>query len=117
VSRPPWRVAGLAQPKAGLRVCFSGRTSGIDRCGSMVGRGSRVAERILSVFAGLVVRCTTIRAAPGDSGGPVFTMPDAGGNVRAVGIVTLIVVSSRIMCFTPLSPVLDGLGAQLVTAG
>jgi hypothetical protein len=115
VSRPPWRVSGLAQPRAGLRVCFSGRTSGIDRCGSMVGRGSRGAERLLSVFAGLVVRCTTIRAAPGDSGGPVFTAPDADGNVRAVGIVTLIVVSSRIMCFTPLSPVLDGLNARLVT--
>lgn len=115
VSRPPWRVAGLAKPKAGLRVCFSGRTSGIDRCGSMVGRSSRGGERVLSAFAGLVVRCTTIRAAPGDSGGPVFTAPDADGNVRAVGIVTLIVVSSRIMCFTPLSPVLDGLGATLVS--
>jgi hypothetical protein len=117
VSRPPWRVTGLAQPRSGLRVCFSGRTSGIDRCGSMVGSGARGAERVLSVFAGLVVRCTNIRAAPGDSGGPVFTAPDADGNVRAVGLVTLIVVSSRIMCFTPLSPVLDGLGARLVTVG
>jgi hypothetical protein len=117
VSRPPWRVIGVAQPRSGRRVCFSGRTSGIDRCGSMVGRKSRGAERIISVFAGTVVRCTTIPAAPGDSGGPVFTAPDADGNVRAVGIVTLIVVSSRIMCFTPLSPVLDGLGASLVTAG
>jgi len=115
VSRPPWRVTGLAQPRGGLRVCFSGRTSGIDRCGSMVGPGKRGAERVLSVFAGLVVRCTTIPAAPGDSGGPVFTAPDAGGNVRAVGIVTLIIVSSRSMCFTPLSPVLDGLNARLVT--
>jgi hypothetical protein len=115
VSRPPWRVAGLAKPKAGLRVCFSGRTSGIDRCGSMVGRDARRAERILSVFAGVVVRCTTIRAAPGDSGGPVFTAPDAGGSVHAVGIVTLIVVSSRSMCFTPLNSVLDGLNARLVT--
>ncbi len=117
VSRPPWTVVGTKQPQPGAAVCFSGRTSGIDRCGEMQGRRARGAERVLSAFAGLVVRCTTIRAAPGDSGGPVFTAPDAAGNVRAVGIVTLIIVSSRIMCFTPLSPVLDGLNARLVTAG
>ncbi len=115
VSRPPWRVAGPAKPTAGRRVCFTGRTTGIDRCGRIAGRRARRAERILSVFAGVVVRCTTMQAAPGDSGGPVFTAPDANGKVRAVGIVTLIVVSSRSMCFTPLSPVLDGLNARLVT--
>ncbi len=117
VSRPPWVVVGAKSPESGAAVCFSGRTSGIDRCGRMVGRRARRAERVLSVFAGTVVRCTTIAAAPGDSGGPVFTAPDAKGRVRAVGIATLILLDSRQMCFTPLNPVLDGLRARLVTAG
>ena len=117
VSRPPWTVTGSESVKSAERVCFSGRTSGIDRCGSTVGRGARAGERLLSAFAGLAVRCTTIRAAPGDSGGPVFTAPDSNGRVRAVGIVTLIIVSNRRMCFTPLSPVLGSLNARLVTAG
>ncbi|MDQ3849397.1 MAG: S1 family peptidase, partial [Actinomycetota bacterium] len=62
-----------------------------------------------------VVRCTTIRARKGDSGGPVYTPPDAEGGVRAVGIVALIVGARARMCFTPLSPVLDALRARLVT--
>jgi len=115
VSRPPWVVSGAKSPASGEAVCFSGRTSGIDRCGRMVGRGARRAERLLSIFAGTFVRCTTIRAAPGDSGGPVFTRPDENGRVRALGITTLILLDSRQMCFTPIKPVLDGLRARLVT--
>jgi hypothetical protein len=45
----------------------------------------------------------------------VYTAPRADGTVRAVGIVTLVVGETERMCFTPLAPVLDGLGAQLVT--
>ena len=115
VSRPPWIVTGVKRPAAGEPVCFSGRTSGIDRCGSMAGRRARRAEVFLSALAGVLVRCTTIRAAPGDSGGPVYTRPDQSGRVQAVGITTLIIVDSKIMCFTPLDRVLDGLRAQLVT--
>lgn len=115
LSRPPWIVAGPARALPGRRVCFSGRTSGIDRCGQIRGAGLRGAELFLSVRAGLVVRCTTIRARQGDSGGPVFTAPRSDGTVRAVGIVTLIVGSRSRMCFTPLSPSLDALKARLVT--
>lgn len=117
VSRPPWIVAGVGQPTAGRRVCFSGRTSGIDRCGRIRGRQVRGAELLLSAFAGVIVRCTTIRAQEGDSGGPVFTAPRADGTVHAVGLTTLVVGASARMCFTPLRPVLDTLGASLVTAG
>ncbi len=116
VSRPPWIVTGTKSPVASERVCFSGRTSGIDRCGHMVGRGARRAERALSILAGTVVRCTTVKAAQGDSGGPVFTAPDERGRTRALGITTLILLESRQMCFTPIIPVLDGLNARLVTA-
>ena len=76
------------------------------------GSGARRAERLLSAFAGVVVRCTTIRAREGDSGGPVYTAPRADGSVSAVGIVTLVVGSAARMCFTPLGPVLDGLNAR-----
>ena len=115
VSRPPWIVTGAKTPASGEAVCFSGRTSGSDRCGRMVGRRARRAERVLSVFAGTVLRCTTIAAAEGDSGGPVFTAPDENGRTRALGITTLILLDSRQMCFTPIKPVLDGLNARLIT--
>ncbi|MEJ7797379.1 MAG: hypothetical protein WKF42_02685 [Solirubrobacteraceae bacterium] len=116
ITRPPWIVAGVAKPTSGRAVCFTGRTSGVDQCGSIQGRQVRRAERLLSAFSGVVVRCTTIRAREGDSGGPVYTAPRADGTVRAVGITTLIVGHSARMCFTPLQPVLDGFDASLVSA-
>jgi len=114
IDRPPWRVAGTAQPRSGRRVCMTGRTSGVDRCGRLRGSGVR---RLVSRWAKVTVRCTDIQAAQGDSGGPVYTAPAPDGTVRAVGIVTLIApVLGNIMCFTPINPVLRGLGAKLVAA-
>ncbi|CAA9524518.1 MAG: hypothetical protein AVDCRST_MAG67-3511 [uncultured Solirubrobacteraceae bacterium] len=116
VSRPPWFVAGLGRPTSGRRVCYTGRTSGVDRCGAIVSASKRRAELLLSAFAGTVVRCTTITARQGDSGGPVYTAPRGDGTVYAVGITTLVVGPRARMCFTPLRPVLDALNARLVTA-
>jgi hypothetical protein len=116
VSRPPWFVAGVGRPQSGRRVCFTGRTSGADRCGEIVDASRRRAELLLSAFAGTAVRCTTIRAREGDSGGPVYTAPRRNGTVYAVGITTLVVGPRARMCFTPLRPVLSALGATLVTA-
>lgn len=115
VSRPPWKVIGVGRPIPGRPICFSGSTSGIDQCGSVDGRKALGAENVLSAFAGVLVRCTTIRGRHGDSGGPVYTAPTADGSVYAVGITTLIVGATARMCFTPLSAVLDALHAQLVT--
>lgn len=116
VSRPPWFVAGIGKPLAGRRVCFTGRTSGVDRCGQIVGRSKHRAELLLSAFAGTRVRCTTITAREGDSGGPVYTAARGDGSVYAVGITTLVVGARARMCFTPLEPVLGALNATLVTA-
>jgi hypothetical protein len=116
VSRPPWFVAGVGSATAGRRVCFTGRTSGVDRCGEIVGAGKRRAELLLSAFAGTRVRCTTISARAGDSGGPVYTAARGDGSVYAVGITTLVVGPRSRMCFTPLQPVLTALNATLVTA-
>jgi len=116
VSRPPWFVGGLGRPTAGRRVCFSGRTSGVDRCGEIVSATKRRAELLLSAFAGTRVRCTTISARAGDSGGPVYTAARGDGTVHAVGITTLVVGPRARMCFTPLQPVLTALNATLVTA-
>lgn len=116
VSRPPWFVAGVGRATSGRRVCFTGRTSGVDRCGRIVSASKRRAELLLSAFAGTRVRCTTITAREGDSGGPVYTAARADGTVHAVGITTLVVGAGARMCFTPLQPVLDALNARLVTA-
>lgn len=115
VSRPPWFVAGVGRPTAGRRICFTGRTSGVDRCGEIVGASRRRPELLLSAFAGTRVRCTTIRARQGDSGGPVYTAARRDGTVYAVGITTLVVGRRARMCFTPLAPVLAALNARLVT--
>jgi len=113
VSRPPWAVAGSARTLPGRRVCFTGRRSGIDRCGRVSGRGA--VGTFLALRTGLILRCTDIAARAGDSGGPVYTRPRKDGTVRALGIVTLIVGLERAMCFTPVVPVLERLGARLIT--
>jgi hypothetical protein len=116
VSRPPWSIAGTAKPYSGRRVCFSGRTSGIDQCGRILGSDARQGERALSLLSGTVVRCTNIRAREGDSGSGVYTAPRADGSVRAVGIAVIVVGFSARMCFTPLLPVLDAIDASVVAA-
>jgi hypothetical protein len=116
VSRPPWRVVGTAQATDGRSVCFSGRTSGADQCGAIAGNEARRAERLLSAYAGVLVRCTSITAREGDSGGPVYTAPAEDGTVRAVGITTLVVGPRSRMCFTPIGPVLGTLGASVMTS-
>ena len=115
ISLPPWGVAGVAQPLSGRKICFSGRTSGVDRCGRILGASARPAERLFSLQLGTIVRCTTIRAAEGDSGSPIYTAPRSDGSVRAVGIAAAISTFSSQMCFTPLLPVLDALHARVVT--
>ena len=116
VSRPPWFVIGAARPAPKRRVCFSGRTSGIDQCGVILYGNASRADTLASRRAGTHVLCTSITARGGDSGGPVYTAPAPDGTVRAVGITTLVFGLFQTMCFTPLSPVLDALNAQLVTA-
>lgn len=116
IARPPWVVAGVARTIGGRRVCYTGRTSGADRCGTLRGTSGRPIERYLALLGGGVVRCTTVAAAEGDSGGPVYTAPRADGTVRALGITTLIFGPLDQMCFTPIQPVLDRLGARVVTA-
>lgn len=113
--RPPWVVVGTAKLIPGREVCFTGRTSGPDRCGRLRGKGAAEAEEFLSEEAGLRVRCTTITARSGDSGGPVYTKPRKNGTTHAIGIVTLVVGPFQKMCFTPLSPVLKEMKARLVT--
>lgn len=115
IARPPWIVAGVARPTAGRRVCFTGRTSGPDRCGTLRGTSATRVERYLQRYARITVRCTTVPAAEGDSGGAVYTAPRADGTVYALGLTDLIIGNRASMCFTPIQPVLDRLGATVVT--
>jgi hypothetical protein len=117
IDQPPWAVAGSARALSGRRVCFSGRTSGVDQCGQVLGASARAGERAIGRRAGITIRCTTIRAREGDSGSAVYTAPRADGSVRAVGIAVIVVGLGARMCFTPLAPVLGVLHARIVTAG
>jgi hypothetical protein len=110
--RAPLRVTGTL-PRAGQRkgrvVCFSGRTSGVNRCG-----------RIFASYGGL--RCARVRARHGDSGGPVYTRA-RDGEVRAAGIVTAMRNLGALtppwwhdeLCYTPIQDVLAAFGARLPT--
>jgi hypothetical protein len=115
ITRPPWIVGGFARPFPGRRVCFAGRTSGANHCGRIVGRSARSAQLGVILQLGVIVICTDIAAREGDSGGPVYTPGRPDGTVNAVGLVTLIAGPTRRMCFTPLAPVLNRLGAALLT--
>lgn len=115
VARPPWFVAGVGRPSSGRRVCYTGRTSGIDQCGRIFGSSGRPTERRLTRLAGTEVRCTTITAREGDSGGPVYTRARRNGTVYAIGITTLVVGLRARMCFTPIKPVLRALRGRLLT--
>lgn len=116
ISQPPWMVSGDARPLRGRRVCFSGRTSGVDQCGQILDAGARAGERAIGRRAGITVRCTNIRAREGDSGAPVYTAPRPDGSVRAVGIAVIVIGFGSRMCFTPLQPVLSAIDADVVTA-
>jgi len=116
VSQPPWFVTGTARPLGKRRVCYTGRTSGIDQCGVILSGRARAINRQARRISGVRVTCTSIVAREGDSGGPVYTAPAADGTVRAIGITTLVIGLFRTMCFTPIEPVLDALNARLVTA-
>lgn len=117
VSRPPWFVIGTGRPLGKRRVCFTGRTSGVDQCGVILSGDARALNRRASRISGTRVTCTSIPAREGDSGGPVYSAPSSGGTVYAIGITTLVVGLFQTMCFTPIEPVLDALNARLVTAG
>jgi len=116
VARPPWFVTGTARPLGKRRVCYTGRTSGVDQCGVILSGSARSINRQASRISRVRVTCTSIVAREGDSGGPVYTAPAADGTVRAIGITTLVFGLFQTMCFTPIEPVLDALNARLVIA-
>ena len=60
---------------AGAASASPGRTSGVDQCGVILSRQRARDQPQASRFAGTRVRCTTIMAREGDSGGPVYTAP------------------------------------------
>jgi hypothetical protein len=105
--QPPLFVRGRARPLLGRRVCYTGATSGPNRCG-----------KIIRPFPGVRgLSCTSIIAREGDSGSPVYTAPRADGTVRALGIANVVVGLFQLMCFEPIDRVLDALDARLVDAG
>jgi hypothetical protein len=109
-SLTPLRVTGWVptrRQRNGMRVCFTGRTSGLEECG-------RIYDRLFEGTRRLV--CAHVKTDSGDSGGPVYTRPRDGA-ARAVGIVK---ASRRFfgrgdLCYTPIETVLEVFGATLPT--
>lgn len=112
-ARTPHRVTGVLPPsrqRKGRVVCFSGHTSGVDRCGRIEGASTWFGRHVICV------RGRGTLSDHGDSGAAVYTRPRDGA-VRAVGIVTRSSVGGRLrdMCYTPIQTVLESLGAHLPT--
>jgi hypothetical protein len=96
------------QQTAGMTVCFAGVTSGADRCGPLLNWSPPQSAQAHLLCAG-------VAAAPGDSGGPVYSAP-SGGVAQALGVVTLALFSPETaMCYEPIDGVLDRLDATLAT--
>jgi hypothetical protein len=114
----PHRVVGLLpthRQRKGQVVCFTGRTTGSDRCGRIYTRIPR--EPRPGDHGWRRVTCARVKGTEGDSGGPVYTRPDKRGEVRAVGIVTATraIFGRGDLCFTPIEAILIATGAELPT--
>jgi hypothetical protein len=98
----PLRVTGFLGPASittGTKVCFAGRASGADRCGTVITKPN----------AGRA--CMSAQARPEDSGGPVYTAARETGPVQAVGILSqneFRAGESGQACFTMLTEVMSG---------
>ncbi|HKG40127.1 MAG TPA: hypothetical protein VKB25_14150 [Conexibacter sp.] len=108
----PLPIQGLLrrdEQTAGMTVCFAGVTSGADRCGPLLSWSPPQSEHRHLLCAG-------VAAAPGDSGGPVYSAPSGTGAAQALGVVTLALFSPETaMCYEPIDGVLDRLGATLAS--
>ena len=116
VARPPWFVAGDGAAARRRRVCYTGRTSGVDQCGEIVGverAAPSSCERVRRHARALHDDHARARAT---AAARSTRRRAADGTVYAVGITTLVVGLVQTMCFTPIEPVLDALDATLVTA-
>jgi hypothetical protein len=107
----PHRVTGVLPGRSqrkGRVVCFTGHTSGGDRCGRIDGASTWFGRRVICV------RARGKLSDHGDSGGPVYTRP-VEGRVQAVGIVSRSSVGGRLrdMCYTPIQDILESFGADL----
>jgi hypothetical protein len=114
----PFRVVGVfptARQNSGRTVCFTGRMSGGRRCGRIYTWVPKAPGP--DDHAGRRLTCVRVKAADGDSGGPVYTRPNRRGEVRAVGIVTAtrVLIGRGNLCYTPIETVLAAFGAELPT--
>ena len=79
-----YTVVGSREPADGMNVWFTGAVSGVDKNGRVEG------GKVLGFFPGYGNFYYTAYGAegiPGDSGSPIYTVPDASGNTHILGVV------------------------------
>lgn len=103
-----------AQIAVGLNLCFEGRTSDGNNCGTV----ARANQTLCCDPAGkaYVYSCTNQPGRPGDSGSPVFQRIGAR-EARAAGMLssTVTVGSTRLMCFSTVANLERATGSRAVT--
>ena len=80
-----YTVVGSRQPTRGLKVYVSGAISGVTEGGEVSHGKLLIYERWWDTYKYVYV-ITKGETVSGDSGAPVYTVPDRNGNVRIVGI-------------------------------
>ena len=79
-----YTVVGSREPADGMNVWFTGALSGVDKNGRVEG------GKVLSWFPGygnFFYAAYGAESIPGDSGSPVYTVPNASGNTHILGVV------------------------------
>ena len=82
-----YTVVGSQQPTNGLKVNISGSVTGVSRGREVVG-GRMLRHSGIGDFYEYAYAATKSDVIPGDSGSPVFTVPDADGDTHIVGILS-----------------------------
>ena len=81
-----YKVIGSKRPTKGLKVTYSGVVTGPSKkTGSVNGKAlGRDVKRNLYTYSYTIV--PDLGSIPGDSGAPIYTIPDTNGNVHIVGV-------------------------------
>ena len=82
-----YRVIGSQQPTKGLEVTYSGAISGPSKKTGRIGERSLLFYQHKRVHYHSYTINHELGVISGDSGNPIYTIPDTNGNVHIVGIV------------------------------
>ena len=112
-----YKVVGSRQPVKGLEVNLSGSVSGVHEGLHVTNTAFLIKDYLGYAYVGTASRTRSGLPIAGDSGSPIYTVPDKNGNVRIVGILVGIIpfVGGTELMFSSWDDVTDSLGLKPVS--